>query len=440
MGGFHAALSHAGGECVYVSEIDDAAFGTYSRNWFPAGAEPPKVNRDIFEAVTANSIDVPAHDVLTAGFPCQPFSKSGRQQGMDEIRGTVFWAIARVIQARRPSVVLLENVRNLAGPRHRHEWSRIVETLRSLGYRVSSTPQVFSPHYLPPERGGTPQIRERVFISATYVGEEDAREDIAPAVAPRPVDGWDPKMWRAEWALDPEVERGTLSKDEAHWIDVWDDFVQRMWKRMGRRLPGFPLWSDDWRGHSEAELALLPAWKQDFIRKNELFYLAHRAEIERWKADHPDLPSFPASRRKFEWQLDVANPSVWRTAIQLRPSGIRCKAPTYLPALVAITQTSIYGPWKRRLTPHEVARLQGLPDGFVFHNTRDSASYKQAGNGVPVGAVWHVLRSHVEQDVASGDPRIPDHIRRAVLTADPNPSPGILHPAAYAWMPYPLAG
>src|ERR1039457_2274385 len=78
IGGFHAALSGLGGRCVYAVEIDEAASGVYARNW---GMDPLG---DITVDVTEEHVRVPPHDVLTAGFPCQPFSKSGRQRGMDE--------------------------------------------------------------------------------------------------------------------------------------------------------------------------------------------------------------------------------------------------------------------------------------------------------------------------------------------------------------------
>src|SRR5690606_15897949 len=180
IGGFHAMLDHAGGHCVYVSEIDREARETYVRNWvdpLPAG-QRPVINTDINLATPEDGpVDVPEHDVLAAGFPCQPFSKSGHQRGMDEARGTLFWNIARILQERTPAVVLLENVRNIAGPRHRHEWDVIIQTLREIGYRVSATPSVFSPHFLPPWRGGTPQVRDRVFILGTYVGPERAQAE-----------------------------------------------------------------------------------------------------------------------------------------------------------------------------------------------------------------------------------------------------------------------
>ena len=155
---------------------------------------------------------VPAHEVLAAGFPCQPFSKSGFQRGMEETRGTLFWNICKIIEARKPAVVLLENVRNIAGPRHTHEWQVIIRSLRELGYRVSSQPIVFSPHLLPPERGGRPQVRERVFIMGTYVGTEESHVDVDPAVPHAPVDGWDPNDWDLDDHLplqhDSELRHG----------------------------------------------------------------------------------------------------------------------------------------------------------------------------------------------------------------------------------------
>src|SRR5688572_7413123 len=183
IGGFHAALSALGGECVYAVEKDPAAAAVYERNW-----KLPALGDIVTD--TTDQMRVPKHDVLAAGFPCQPFSKSGFQRGMDEARGTLFWNICRVIEERRPSIVILENVRNIAGPRHTHEWEVIIRSLRDIGYQVSSTPAVFSPHLLPPRLGGRPQVRERVFIVGTHVGTERSCDEVEPVVSNRPVGGW----------------------------------------------------------------------------------------------------------------------------------------------------------------------------------------------------------------------------------------------------------
>lgn len=434
IGGFHAMLDHAGGRCVYVSEIDEAARGTYLHNWAAdaSGRRGPILNTDItLDTPVEGRVRVPAHDVLAAGFPCQPFSKSGYQRGMDEARGTLFWNIARILQERRPRVVLLENVRNLTGPRHAHEWKTIIRTLRELGYRVSSTPSVFSPHFLPPSRGGTPQVRDRVFILGTYVGQVRAQRevDVAPTLVRGPVDGWDVKDWDIDWVLDDDdtvesIERYRLSAEESAWIDAWDDLMQTVREREGTRLPGFPLWADAWvpeRDLDPDEIEAYPRWKADFMIKNARFYDDNRHIIDSWRARHPEFLRFPASRRKLEWQAQDT-PSLWDTVMHFRPSGIRAKAPTYVPALVAITQTSIVGPRRRRLTPHEAARLQGLPRSFEFANRREAHSYRQVGNGVSVGAAWYAFRRHIEQNTAD----LPPRIVKAVLKAGMNPSPGVL--------------
>jgi DNA (cytosine-5)-methyltransferase 1 len=201
------------------------------------------------------------------------------------------------------------------------------------------------------------------------------------------------------------VERG--------WVDVWDDFVKRLLEaREGRQLPGFPLWADAFSSRPAISQDM-PAWKVDFLRKNSAFYVEHRPVIDAWRRDHPEFAAFPPSRRKLEWQAQGAQ-SLWECVMHFRPSGIRAKRPTYIPALVAITQTSVVGGVrKRRLTPREAARLQGLPDWFEFGGQPDAASYKQLGNGVAVGAAYHVFRTHV-----LSDPDVPAHIRDAVATGD----------------------
>ena len=438
VGGFHAALKAYGGECVYAVEIDKAAAKVYERNW---GHDPLG---DITTDANDEVMNVPAHEVLAAGFPCQPFSKSGAQRGMDEARGTLYWHILKIIETRKPKVVLLENVRNLAGPRHRHEWQVIVETLQEQGYRVSETPAIFSPHLLPPERGGRPQVRERVFITATHnpTGLGDGLPVLPVALPSDRIDGWQPKEdWHLEDLLDDShnIPGCELSHSERLWIDAWNKWVETWFEATeGRRPPGFPIWADAWTNYDKviADFGYvpdyrdlmerdetLPKWKAGHLAKNYALYAIHRPWIDRW-ADKYGLytDAFPPSRRKLEWQAQDT-PSLWETVMHLRPSGIRAKRSTYLPALVAITQTSIIGPRKRRLSPRETARLQGLPYWYDFGDQRPAATYKQMGNGVNVGAVWHVLREHVARDEdvlkrTTAGRRILDAVLTAPLSPD----------------------
>jgi DNA (cytosine-5)-methyltransferase 1 len=394
IGGFHGALSSIGGECVWASEFDRQAATVYELNWgiSPAGDIVPLTDPKV-------SKDIPKHDVLCAGFPCQPFSKSGKQRGFaDSTRGTLFFNICQILEARKPKIVFLENVRNLAGPRQQDTWNTIISELRNLGYLVSDIPTVFSPHLLPESQGGRPQVRERVFIFGVYVGKKNANErrELDPLLFNEPIDGFDPMSWRIEDFLFedsdiPNLVKYQLSDSEVRWIDAWDDFIRVIRNANPvEKIPGFPLWADSFKLRLPVGYKDLPAWKINFLEKNRDFYRRYQDEIDAWKSRWNNLEDFPPSRRKLEWQAQETE-SLWQCVMHLRPSGIRAKRPTYLPALVAITQTSIIGTRKRRLTPHEAKRLQGLSDHFDFGVQSDAASYKQLGNGVSVGAARYVF-------------------------------------------------
>jgi DNA (cytosine-5)-methyltransferase 1 len=219
-----------------------------------------------------------------------------------------------------------------------------------------------------------------------------------------------------------ELDKYSLSIEEVYWIDAWDDFVVNMREiRNGLRLPGFPLWGDEWRLETEVRIDKnVPLWKADYLRKNANFYSEHQAFIDFW-AKKWDFygDKFPKSRRKLEWQAQDT-PSLWETILHFRPSGIRAKRSTHVPALVAITQTSIIGSQKRRLSPRECARLQGFPDWFDFGDQSDAASYKQLGNSISVGAVWYVFKLAVNTYADILNKTCPQLVEK-VQTAATNP-------------------
>jgi DNA (cytosine-5)-methyltransferase 1 len=402
IGGFHAAGESLGWECVFANEIDPSAAAIYKLNWNLSALG------NLHDHTRGNKKKpIPGHDVLFGGFPCQPFSKSGKQLGMDEDRGSLFHDIAFILEKHKPSMVVLENVRNIAGPRHAHEWEYIIEKLRDLGYRVSSKPFVVSPHKIPPSYGGTPQARERVFIVGTKLPSKrhHLAGDDTPLTFPTDFDGWDIGNWDLFNDLplepnSPQVKmKYRLSNDETSILEAWDSLVNEMLiHRDGLRLPGFPLWSDLWgKKPIYVKDSKAPDWKLDFESKNEQFYKEHKKVIDHWLSTHPEIREASPSKRKLEWQAQDMK-SLWDGLIHFRPSGIRVKRPTYVPALVAITQTTIIGKYKRRITPTEAARLQGMTDSFTFGDQNDVLSYKQLGNGVAVGAVYQVVKAAVERD------------------------------------------
>ena len=383
-------------KCVFASEIDPRARQIYIRN---RGENLDGEFNEDFNEIFLNPIKsrIPEHDILTAGFPCQPFSKSGFQRGLEDIRGNHFLGIARIIEERRPRVVVLENVRNLVGPKHKQTWTTIREILRGLGYLLPDVPTIFSPHLFPAELGGTPQSRERVFIVAIRDDRRRKTEIVPEApILNRPVGNWNPNNWDlAKSVLQQDKQISNLSdylltEEEVSFIEIWDEFLDLTGSAEGRRLPGFPFWADEFRVRTP-DVSDLPKWKSNFISRNHNFYLTNKPELKKWLTRNNYFRHLSASKRKFEWQADDLA-SVWDGLIQFRPSGIRVKKPTYAPALVAMNQTSIYGPKKRRLTVREAARLQGFDDSLDFGDQADSISYRQLGNAVAPKTAHYVLR------------------------------------------------
>ena len=131
IGGFHAALHRLGHECVFATDIDKHAAETYEANWGKPGGFDVHCNiRDVL-------YDIPKMDIICAGFPCQPFSKSGAQEGFkDQTRGTLFHDICTLAEKHQPKVLFLENVPNLVKHDDGNTFRVIQERLDELGYDV----------------------------------------------------------------------------------------------------------------------------------------------------------------------------------------------------------------------------------------------------------------------------------------------------------------
>jgi DNA (cytosine-5)-methyltransferase 1 len=268
---------------------------------------------------------------------------------------------------------------------------------------------VVSPHLIRPEFGGRPQVRNRVFIAATLIpkGLPNFKADVETPSLDIVTKDWEPLSWNLEKDLPLDKLKNTterkavqLTAAEIKWIEAWNEFVVIIRERIGdASLPGFPIWADEWVHIDDLEIPRgTPDWKKNFLQKNSQFYTDHRVILNKWLKKWNQLSDFPPSRRKFEWQAQETK-TLWETVMHFRPSGIRAKKATYVPAMVAITQTSIIGKQKRRITTREGARLQGLPEWFDFVDQADSLSYKQLGNGVNVGAVYNVMKAQVIRDL-----------------------------------------
>lgn len=150
IGGFHLALQSLGATCVFASEWDKYAAQTYEQNF------RLKPYGDITKILET---EIPAHDILCGGFPCQAFSVSGKQKGFEDTRGTLFFDIARIVNQHRPKVLFLENVKNLAKHNDGNTLKIILKTLDELGYDVFSK-------VLNTSNFGLPQNRQRLYIVA----------------------------------------------------------------------------------------------------------------------------------------------------------------------------------------------------------------------------------------------------------------------------------
>jgi DNA-methyltransferase (dcm) len=137
LGGFHKALHELGHECVFASEIDPTLRSLYFENW---GIE---AHGDIKKIVEHEIEIIPEHDILCAGFPCQPFSKAGKQLGREDNRGTLFDEIIKILKYRKPQYFILENVPFIAKHDNEETWKYMETELESAGYIVDK--KIYSP-------------------------------------------------------------------------------------------------------------------------------------------------------------------------------------------------------------------------------------------------------------------------------------------------------
>jgi DNA (cytosine-5)-methyltransferase 1 len=434
LGGFHLALTQLGGKCVFASELKSDLQQFYKIN-FPK----TPICGDITKVKPS---EIPAHDMLCGGFPCQPFSKAGKRQGFhDESgRGNLFYNICDIIEYHKPKYVLLENVQNLEGHDNGNTWNVIETTLKSLGYDVAK--KILSPHEF-----GIPQHRKRIYIACarTDLGGLKNFSYPKPTNAPCNINSI---------VIPSETKVKKLSPIRHLRLEVWQEFIDHTIEA-GDKIPQFPIWSMEFgatydyketapsyqsveslRGKKgafgktivgntlEECLACLPnysqksktkkvpEWKQHFIEENRKFYNKHKKWLKPWMKK---LQGFENSFMKMEWNCGYKCRFVLEDKIiQFRPSGIRVMSPTYSPALnLACTQIPVF-PWVelpkdiledgepskgRYMTLREAAKLQGMQD-LKFDDPRNklttSRTYEALGNAVNVDVMKLVASKLLE--------------------------------------------
>ncbi|MDR0659857.1 MAG: DNA (cytosine-5-)-methyltransferase [Prevotellaceae bacterium] len=212
IGGFRQAMEEACHEnnlipkCVFSSDIDLFCQESYKANY---GERP------VGDITKINEKDIPDHDILFAGFPCQPFSIIGQRKGFDDIRGTLFFDIARILKHKRPKAFILENVKQLVGHDKGNTLKVILQSLKDLGYDV---------HYavLNALDYGLPQKRERVI----FVGH---REPIL-FTFPSPIRPFTPlskilekKVEEKQYASEYIIKKRKSKHTSAYKLSIWHE-------------------------------------------------------------------------------------------------------------------------------------------------------------------------------------------------------------------------
>ena len=441
LGGFHLALQQLGCKCVFASELKEDLRKLYQLN-FPE-LDEENLKGDI-TLVDVN--DIPSHDILCGGFPCQPFSQAGKRLGFqDEGRGDLFFKICEIIQHHRPRYIFLENVSNLKGHDNGDTWRVIKRELEKLGYYVPE-PEILSPHQF-----GIPQHRRRIYI----VG---LRKDLIDSKEPKPFEFPNEKKEKncdittIINPADTDIQPLTLKTHQQ--LKVWQKFLTELKKR-NRAIPRFPIWAMEFdadyeyediapfkqtkkqlKGHkgklgweingpskedclkqlpiyAQTDTAdKFPEWKIRYIRQNREFWTENSDWLCTWIEYIKDWDN---SHQKLEWNCRGNNDGdLKHKIIQFRASGIRVKLPTFSPALNLVgTQVPIL-PWielpkecipiysdeeleqygltqddirfGRYLSTKEAAALQGMGKLKFGHLSR-TRIYEALGNAVNVDIV-----------------------------------------------------
>ncbi len=248
IGGFHLAFHNTGSECVFASEIDKDARTTYKHNLIKISPEifeednngQSKFNSDVR---TIKPSEIPDHDILCAGFPCQPFSQAGHKKGFDEKtddRGNMFFILRDIIKAKRPKCIFLENVRHLLKHDDGRTFQIIVDILTNeLNYNIYYKVVKASDY-------GLPQHRPRIFIIGFRKEDEHFWNFEFPEQIPLKFTMSD--VWGAECDRDIgftlRVGGGRSSIDDRR---NWDSYrvngeIKVLGPEQGKKMMGFPDW------------------------------------------------------------------------------------------------------------------------------------------------------------------------------------------------------
>lgn len=410
LGGFHLALKKLGHECVFACEIKESLANLYKTNF------GMKIKGEIRKVKPK---EIPKHDILCAGFPCQPFSKAGQQKGMrDEKNGSLFYVIANILKFHKPKYFLLENVPHIRNHDNERTWCRMVSVLvDKLKYKVDH--KIYSPHEF-----GIPQHRKRIFI----VGSRDGLEHFTwPEPNPK-------KKIDVRSILNKNSSTAKeIGKEELRCLKIWQEFVRRIPRD---KKIGFPIWSMEFDAtypfekitpsaltskklsrysgsfgtslknlsknkqlkllpsYARTKEVIFPEWKQTYIKQNRELFKKYRTSLKP-VIDKIKLLKIP-SWQKFEWTCQNEERIIMNHIIQFRASGIRVKKTDFFPSLVCTpTQIPIVGWEKRYISKREGASLQSIKGIKLPQN--NNMCFRALGNAVNVKIVYLIASALINE-------------------------------------------
>ena len=420
IGGFELGIEQATDgewECIGYSEIDKYSIETFEKHY-------PEI-KNYGDATKIDADGLPDFDLLCGGFPCQAFSIAGKRGGFDDTRGTLFFDVARVIKAKRPKALLLENVKGLLSHEKGETFRTIIQTLDELGYEVQWM-------VLNSKFHGVPQNRERVFIIGSLRGS--SRPEILPLGES---DKGDVDKNQTSATITSSYKKGVRNEFvKVHNMQPRNPNRPSLVKicpcgskKLFQACCGTPAGS----GHLSRDnisycldgsnVSNAVEFKEKEIRKDDISpCLATRKHSTTDPSTMPNLVINKAIRRSGDlgkqkiYTSDImgtlcANPSsdgvpmigAARKAQRNIPKAERSYDEQQLEIRkdgVSNTVTSVekdnYGVGSsiRRLTPTECERLQGFPDNWT-EGVSDTQRYKQCGNAVTVNVIKALIHKFI---------------------------------------------
>jgi DNA (cytosine-5)-methyltransferase 1 len=364
LGGFHQGLHSMGHKCVWASEINEHLVDLYKQNYHGV-----RIERDLLKI---NPDEIPEHDILTAGFPCQPFSRSGKMEGFKDLkRGNHFFKILEILNYHKTEYFILENVETIRKHDKGNTFKVILNELKKIGYHLDH--QVISPHEFK-----IPQFRNRLFIVGRLASKGNLEHFSFPEKSKKEKENCSINSLNFK---SLPGENLSLNKTERDALDIWEEFLLNF--PDPEMLPSFPIWTMEFganyefenftpfysqkedlvgrRGvfgekipdlskedilenhiprYSSSDQEIFPSWKKNYIRQNREFYNRFKSYIDPRMKKIKKIKAH--SYQKLEWSCKGEPTSLDDKIIQFRPSGVRISRNKWVPTLTTVKTQNIY--------------------------------------------------------------------------------------------------